>query len=200
MVRERVKQEIKQMKSEINNPMEEAPDTSQEQGKRQNVRVGEGENERSRGEDERAEEDDDSDYEWQEEEELTLIELSGIDGAELTPEAMSHFKLLGLHTPRPVLQVGHLILQGEADSVTGTAMFFTEQTPEEAAAVSRPHPILAPLTSPSPPPPLSLPTGPGFPHPDFDPVFSRTSEKTLVYADKCQRLLKMKRIFIKENK
>ena len=51
--------------------------------------------------------DTDSDSEWVEEDALTLVQLP-VDPAELSPQALAHFKLLGLHTDRPVLQVSAL--------------------------------------------------------------------------------------------
>ena len=49
--------------------------------------------------------DSDSEYEWVEEEYLTLVELEGITSSNLNDESLKNFKMLGVHTTKPMLQV-----------------------------------------------------------------------------------------------
>ncbi|XP_022110060.1 general transcription factor 3C polypeptide 6-like isoform X2 [Acanthaster planci] len=62
---------------------------------------------------------------WVEEEELVVVELSGIvDPEYLSKCRSSSFKLLGIETDEPVMQLGSYIFTGQHKNMLGTAVIF----------------------------------------------------------------------------
>ncbi|XP_018023283.1 general transcription factor 3C polypeptide 6-like [Hyalella azteca] len=79
--------------------------------------------------------------EYEEQEELLFLDLKGVVQSEITQEALNNFKLLGIHTPNPILQIGGLIFQGGFEPTVGTAVFFQEQP--QSASTLPPLPVFA---------------------------------------------------------
>ncbi|KAF2352911.1 Transcription factor TFIIIC tau55-related [Trinorchestia longiramus] len=84
---------------------------------------------------------EDQEYEYEEQEELLYLDLKGVVQSEITQETLKTFKLLGVHQPSPVLQIGGLMFQGPIEPTLGTAVLFQEEDP--AARVSPPAEVFS---------------------------------------------------------
>lgn len=75
-----------------------------------------------------AKEESETDSEYEEEEATILVELKGvIDSDLLTQMPFEKFKLIGLETDNPILQLNNYCFSGEYDETLGTALIFEEE-------------------------------------------------------------------------
>jgi len=69
-----------------------------------------------------------SESEYEEEETLVMVDLHGVIDSEIfTQDSFNKFKILGVDTERPILQVENFVFTGEYDQTIGTAVIFEEK-------------------------------------------------------------------------
>ncbi|CAL4156312.1 unnamed protein product [Meganyctiphanes norvegica] len=68
-----------------------------------------------------------SESEYEEEETLVMVDLHGVIDSEIfSQDSFNKFKILGVDTEQPILQVENFVFTGEYDQTIGTAVMFEE--------------------------------------------------------------------------
>ncbi|KAJ8245649.1 hypothetical protein GJAV_G00272990 [Gymnothorax javanicus] len=76
--------------------------------------------------------------EWEEEEQLVVVELSGMLNSDFLTKCPGKFKVLGIDTEQPMMQVGNYVFAGEYEDALGTCVIFEESHGADGGSESSP--------------------------------------------------------------